>query len=105
MYFQYIKIILSFAETYRLAVANKICNDLVIYEQASQNPIRDLIPAGKEHPILLNIMIANAAYHVFNLYCDSASQNSPKSPTQLLSLREGPWQDSYRDALTAKQNA
>lgn len=85
--------------------ANKICNDLVIYEQASQNPIRDLIPAGKEHPVLLNIIIANSAYHIFNLYCESASWQPPKSPIKPLNLYEGQGQDVYKDALTAKQNA
>lgn len=93
--------------------STQICEDLVIYDGPGQNPIRDLIPAISAYPSLLQIMLANSAFHVFNISRDPISQSpyqQDQKPClvayyQAVSKFGGPMRSSYQDALLAKQQA
>ncbi|KAF1962288.1 hypothetical protein CC80DRAFT_462308 [Byssothecium circinans] len=93
--------------------ATQLCEDLVVYDTPGQNPMRDLIPAITAHPSLLQIILANAAFHVFNISRDPMSQSSYQQSQrpclvayyQAVSRFGGPMKSSYRDALLAKQQA
>lgn len=93
--------------------ATQICEDLVIYDGPGQNPIRDLIPATTAYPSLLQIILANSAFHVFNISRDPMSQSpyqQDQKPCLVAYYQEvsrfgGPMKSSYRDALVAKQHA
>lgn len=98
---------------YLFHFADQLCEDLVLYDLPGRNPIRDLIPATSEYPLLLQIMIANSAFHIYNLSREpinaTIQQESPKLclATYCRSLQRfrGPVTSSYRDALVAKQHA
>jgi hypothetical protein len=95
-------------------VNRSVCKDLVIYDIPHQNPFRDLIPLASQHPVLLNIIIANSALNISN-----ASQRSEARPFSLSvqsrstmravpQLRDSPTSQSsiwYKDALIAKYRA
>lgn len=93
--------------------ATQLCEDMVVYDMPGQNPIRDLIPATSDYPLLLHIIVANSAFHVFNISRNPMGQSAyqaKQSPCliayyQAVSRFGGPLQSSYRDALTAKTNA
>jgi hypothetical protein len=93
--------------------ATQICEDLVIYDGPGQNPIRDLIPATTAYPSLLQIILANSAFHVFNITRDPVGQSpyqQEQKPClvayyQNISRFGGPMKTSYADALLAKQQA
>ena len=93
--------------------ATQICEDLVVHDGPNQNPIRDLLPATAAYPALLHIILANSAFHVFNISRDPLTQ-SPYQQTQrrylvaqyqAMSRYGGPMKSSYADALLAKQQA
>lgn len=91
--------------------ANQLCSDMVYYDGPGHNPIRDLIPATSGHPLLLNIMIANSAFHVYNFSREplrpskyqGSSRTSVLAYYRAVSPYGGAFQSSYRDALLAKQ--
>ncbi len=93
--------------------ATQLCEDMVVYDMPGRNPIRDIIPATSAYPLLLHVIIANSAFHVFNLSRNpmgqSAYQARPSSCLvayyQAVSRFGAPLQSSYKDALTAKTNA
>ncbi|KAF1849272.1 uncharacterized protein K460DRAFT_375942 [Cucurbitaria berberidis CBS 394.84] len=93
--------------------AAHVCDVLVVHDMPGQNPIRDMIPATSAYPQLLQIMIANSAFHVFNISRNPMGQSAyqgQQSPTamayyQAVSRFGGPMKSSYRDALVAKQRA
>ncbi|EUC45619.1 hypothetical protein COCMIDRAFT_36712 [Bipolaris oryzae ATCC 44560] len=93
--------------------ATQLCEVMVVYDGPGQNPIRDLIPATSAYPLLLQIIVANSAVHVFNISNNPVGQSSyqeQQSPTvmayyQAVSRFGGPLKSSYRDALVAKQHA
>jgi hypothetical protein len=93
--------------------ATQICEDLVIWDGPGQNPIRDLIPATAAHPLLLQIILANSAFHVFNITQDPVGKSpyqQNRKPCllayyQSVSRFGGPMKSSYADALVAKQHA
>jgi len=93
--------------------ATQICEDLVIYDGPGQNPIRDLIPATSAYPSLLQIILANSAFHVFNITRDPVGPSSYQQEQkpcliayyQGVSRFGGPMKTSYADALLAKQQA
>lgn len=93
--------------------ATQLCEVMVLYDVPGQNPIRDLIPATAAYPLLLHIIVANSAFHVFNITRNPMGQSSYQghlSPTvqayyQAVSRFGGPLKSSYRDALVAKQHA
>lgn len=93
--------------------ATQICEDLVVYDGPGQNPIRDLVPATSAYPLLLQIILANSAYHVFNISRDQMGQSpyqQERKPClvayyQAVGKFGGPLKYSYRDALVAKQQA
>src|SRR5690242_4315446 len=93
--------------------ATQLCEDMVVYDMPGQNPIRDLIPATSAYPLLLQIIVANSAFHVFNISRNPMGQSAyqaQQSPClvayyQAVSRFGGPLQSSYQDALTAKTNA
>ncbi|KAE8866913.1 hypothetical protein PTNB73_05007 [Pyrenophora teres f. teres] len=47
--------------------ATQLCEVMVVYDVPGQNPIRELIPATSKYPLLLQIIVANSAFHVFNI--------------------------------------
>ncbi|KAL5115640.1 hypothetical protein ACEQ8H_006439 [Pleosporales sp. CAS-2024a] len=93
--------------------ATQMCDVMVVYDTPGQNPIRDLIPATAAHPLLLHVMVANSAFHVFNLsrnpmgpsayQADSISAVS--SGSQIMPFPGASLESSYKDALVAKQQA
>jgi hypothetical protein len=93
--------------------ATQLCEDMVVYDMPGQNPIRDLIPATSAYPLLLHIIVANSAFHVFNISRNPMGQSAYQAQQssclvayyQAVSRFGGPLQSSYRDALTAKTNA
>ncbi|KAF2126747.1 hypothetical protein P153DRAFT_377715 [Dothidotthia symphoricarpi CBS 119687] len=93
--------------------ATQLCEVMVVYDMPGQNPIRDLIPATSAYPLLLHIIIANSAFHIFNLSHNPIGQSAyqtEQSPClvayyQAVSRFGGPLKSSYRDALVAKQQA
>ncbi|KAF1941778.1 hypothetical protein EJ02DRAFT_192097 [Clathrospora elynae] len=93
--------------------ATQLCEVMVVYDIPGQNPIRDLIPATSAYPLLLQIIVANSAFHVFNISRNpmgqSACQGDESPPVtayyQAVSRFGGPLKSSYRDALVAKQQA
>lgn len=93
--------------------ATQLCEVMVVYDMPGQNPIRDLIPATSAYPLLLQIIVANSAFHVFNITRNPMGQSAyqgERSPTvmayyQAVSRFGGPLKSSYRDALVAKQQA
>lgn len=93
--------------------AEQLCEDMVVYDTPGQNAFRDLIPATSAYPLLLHVIIANAAFHVFNISRNPMGQSAYQaqiSPClaayyQAVSQFGGQSPSSYRDALTAKTNA
>jgi hypothetical protein len=93
--------------------ATQLCEVMVVYDMPGGNPMRDLIPATSAYPLLLQIIIANSAFHVFNITQNPMGQSAyqgEQSPTvvayyQAVSRFGGPLKSSYRDALVAKQQA
>ncbi|THY24323.1 hypothetical protein D6D01_05518 [Aureobasidium pullulans] len=79
--------------------ASDVCRNLVLYDTPHQNPFRELIPLTRQDPILLQIIIANSALHMFN-----ASQKfSGRENNRLHESRRHEVAGPYFDALTAKQ--
>ncbi|KAF1836329.1 acriflavine sensitivity control protein acr-2 [Decorospora gaudefroyi] len=93
--------------------ATQLCEVMVVYDMPGGNPIRDIIPATSAYPLLLQIILANSAFHVFNITQNPMGQSAyqgAQSPTvmayyQAVSRFGGPLKSSYRDALVAKQQA
>jgi len=93
--------------------ATQLCDVLVVYDTPDQNPIRNLIPAVSAHPLLLHIMVANSAWHVFNISRNPMRQSRYQGETsadvipyhQAPSCFGAPLKSSLRDALVAKQQA
>ncbi len=98
-----------------MVVASDVCRDLVLYDIPKHNPFRNLIPLTRQHPLLLQIIIANSALHISNasqksLVWDNTTAFPPRHYTSLLrspcsrySAIQHP--ESYSDALAAKQRA
>ena len=98
----------------RIIVASDVCRDLVLYDIPKHNPFRELIPLTHEHPVLLQIIIANSALHMSNASQKSLLLDTPAFPLRhSTSLMTSPpssssaiqQPDSYNDALAAKQRA
>ena len=99
---------------YCLSVASNVCKDFVVYDTPEHNPFRELIPMTHDHPLLLQIIIANSALHMSNTCQDPLS--SPTTPS-LSPSQTGPLSSadstrpvaqrlkSHNDALVAKQRA
>jgi hypothetical protein len=93
--------------------ATQLCDVMVVYDMPGQNPIRDLIPATSAYPLLLHVMVANSAFHVFNISRNPMSVSTYQANSgsevaldhQVTSCANGPLKSSYRDALVAKQQA
>jgi hypothetical protein len=85
-----------------IVVASDVCRDLVLYDIPKHNPFRQLIPLAHQHPILLQIIIANSALHMSNA-CQKSFLLGSSSPDSSSSVKQLP--DSYNDALAAKQKA
>ncbi|KAF1918308.1 fungal-specific transcription factor domain-containing protein [Ampelomyces quisqualis] len=93
--------------------ATRLCDVLVVYDVPGQNPIRDLIPLVATYPSLLHVMVANSAFHVYNISRNPISQSMYRADSAssgilgppVASYAEGPLKSSYRDALVAKQQA
>jgi hypothetical protein len=94
---------------YLVHFATKLCADMVAYDAPGRNPMRDLVPATPAFPYLLHIMIANSAFHVYNISRDSdafstAEDQDANRDTAVTSYRASNMK-FYKDALTAKQKA
>lgn len=97
-------------------VATILCEDLVISDVPNENPFRSLIPTCRDHPILLHIIVANAAMHIssmnrssFDLHNGSVEGSlSDSTPVDTLSLTrysiDSP-AGTTLDALAAKHKA
>lgn len=92
--------------------ATQLCDVMVVYD-TGQNPIRDLVPAVSAYPLLLHVMVANSAFHVFNISGNPMGQSAYQADSNstvgdgmpLVTYDVGPLKSSYRDALVAKQQA
>ncbi|KAE8308067.1 fungal-specific transcription factor domain-containing protein [Aspergillus transmontanensis] len=96
--------------------ATTLCEDLVISDVPNENPFRSLIPTCRDHPILLHIIVANAAMHISSMSRSSfdshignvQGQLSESSSTNTLSRTRYSTDSSASatlDALSAKQKA
>ncbi|KAF2272514.1 uncharacterized protein EI97DRAFT_385719 [Westerdykella ornata] len=91
---------------YLVHFATKLCADMVAYDGPGKNPMRELVPATSSFPFLLHIMIANSAFHVFNISKGPIHiQEEEGHNNAELIWRNAPNQKFYRDALVAKQKA
>lgn len=97
-----------------IPVASDVCGDLVLYDLPEHNLFRELIPLTKDHPILLQIIIANSALHMSNACQKLLAFDTKASPiSDCKSLPSSPHSSSfttqqsasYNDALAAKQRA
>ncbi|KAK0823424.1 hypothetical protein LTR73_008516 [Friedmanniomyces endolithicus] len=79
--------------TVRRDVATDVCPDLVLYDIPARNPFRSLVPLTKQHPLLFQTIIANAALHM---------SNACQKPFTLAVKLHG---ESYTHAFAAKQQA
>ncbi|PVH81605.1 hypothetical protein DL98DRAFT_416313 [Cadophora sp. DSE1049] len=96
--------------------ASDVCKDLVLYDKPGNNDFRELIPLTRDHPVLLDVMIANAALHMSNAYQKSAALTPPFRPA-LASPGSGfasrtdskltftQQSRAYKDSLAAEQRA
>ncbi|ORY14409.1 fungal-specific transcription factor domain-domain-containing protein [Clohesyomyces aquaticus] len=99
------------ARYYLLHFASQLCADMVVYDQPGENPFRDLIPATSANPLLLQVILANSAFHVYNLSREPVDQSAIQGNRKqclaayyrTVSRFGGPMKTSYRDALVAKQ--
>ncbi|KAF2746187.1 hypothetical protein M011DRAFT_468677 [Sporormia fimetaria CBS 119925] len=95
---------------YLLHFATKICADIVAFDEPGQNPMRDLIPATLQYPFLLHVMLANSAFHVFNISQGPVSmtgreENGRRHQGSITAAQSTPNHRFYTDALVAKQQA
>jgi hypothetical protein len=103
----------SHSRYYLYHFATQLCEDMVVYDIPGQNPFRDLIPATSAHPLLLHIIVANSAFHIFNMSHKPMIQSNYQGDRssclvtydQGFNQFGGPLQSSYRDALTSKAQA
>ncbi|KAI6778487.1 Acriflavine sensitivity control protein-like protein [Emericellopsis cladophorae] len=89
--------------------ADRVCQDLVARDQPNNNPFRELLPLTKQHPVLLQILIATSALHWSNIFrpvtdipselTDPGGYLAQLRSTDLVSRK------ALIDALTAKQRA
>ncbi|KAF2740124.1 hypothetical protein EJ04DRAFT_425235 [Polyplosphaeria fusca] len=92
--------------------ATHLCTEYVVHDGPGRNPIKDLVPATSNNPLLLQVMIANSAVHVHNLSSElfkPATLQFDRKPNLVAYYSGatrfgGPFNTSYRDALVAKQN-
>ncbi|PVI01073.1 hypothetical protein DM02DRAFT_562051 [Periconia macrospinosa] len=93
--------------------AANLCETLVSYDMPGQNPMREIIPAIKRHPSLLQIMLAASAFHIYNTTKEPLKQSRYQQLqkvnfaicNQASNKCTGPMKSYYRDALLAKQKA
>jgi hypothetical protein len=97
-----------------IIVASNVCGDFVLYDIPKHNPFRELIPLTHQHPILLQIIVANAALHMSNACQKSLLLSTTPSPLRHRAALPTPpsssssaiqQSESYNDALAAKQHA
>ena len=97
-------------------VATTLCEDLVIADVPNENPFRSLIPICRDQPILLHIIVANAAMHISSMSRPSVGSHMGGVQTLLLGDSSLNILSNTRhsidapagatlDALSAKQNA
>ncbi|RMZ37382.1 hypothetical protein CA14_011645 [Aspergillus flavus] len=96
--------------------ATTLCEDLVISDVPNENPFRSLIPTCRDHPILLHIIVANAAMHIssmsrpsFDLHNSSVQALLPDHSAVKTPIHTRYSTDSSAsatlDALSAKQKS
>jgi len=93
--------------------ATQLCDVMVVYDTPDQNPMRNLVPATSAYPLLLHIMVANSASHVFNISRNPMHQSTYQvdSDTAIVPYNKpascfgAPFKSPLRDALVAKQHA
>ncbi|KAE8405969.1 fungal-specific transcription factor domain-containing protein [Aspergillus pseudonomiae] len=96
--------------------ATTLCEDLVIADVPNENPFRSLIPICRDQPILLHIIVANAAMHISSMSRPSVGSHMGGVQTLLLGDSSLNILSNTRhsidapagatlDALSAKQNA
>lgn len=99
---------MSDALTY-LAVADRVCVDLVARDGPGSNPFRELIPLSKRHPLLLQILIATSAIHWSNIFRPITSipngVSDPGGYFAMLRSKDLVSRQALIDALAAKQKA
>ncbi|KAF2710143.1 hypothetical protein K504DRAFT_476211 [Pleomassaria siparia CBS 279.74] len=100
---------------YLFHFATQLCAEMVTYDVPGNNPVRDLIPVVSDSPLLLQIILANSAFHIFNILrepveTESSTYQDDRRPRLIAhyggpNRLGGPLKSSYRDALVAKQQA
>ncbi|KAJ0135204.1 Uncharacterized protein HZ326_21768 [Fusarium oxysporum f. sp. albedinis] len=89
--------------------SERVCKDLVVRDTPESNPFRELIPLTREHPLLLQILVATSAIHWSNIFRrvseTPAGLTNPASYISLLHSRDLVTRQALIDALTAKQKA
>lgn len=86
-----------------------MCKDLVVRDTPESNPFRELLPLTRNHPLLLQILIATSAIHWSNIfrpnYTIPAGLTDPGGHLSLLRSKDLVTRQALIDALTAKQKA
>ncbi|KAH7134346.1 fungal-specific transcription factor domain-containing protein [Dactylonectria macrodidyma] len=89
--------------------ADRVCKDLVVRDTPESNPFRELLPLTRNHPLLLQILIATSAIHWSNIFRPNhtipAGLTDPGGHLSLLRSKDLVTRQALIDALTAKQKA
>ncbi|KAK7429880.1 hypothetical protein QQZ08_003501 [Neonectria magnoliae] len=89
--------------------ADRVCKDLVVRDTPESNPFRELLPLTRNHPLLLQILIATSAIHWSNIFRPNhtipAGLTDPGGHLALLRSKDLVTRQALIDALTAKQKA
>ncbi|KAF7542417.1 hypothetical protein G7Z17_g11591 [Cylindrodendrum hubeiense] len=90
--------------------ADRVCKDLVVRDTPESNPFRELLPLTRNHPLLLQILIATSAIHWSNIFRPNhttipAELTDPGGHLSLLRSKDLVTRQALIDALTAKQKA
>ncbi|KAF4981322.1 hypothetical protein FZEAL_2855 [Fusarium zealandicum] len=89
--------------------SERVCKDLVVRDTPESNPFRELIPLTRNHPLLLQILVATSAIHWSNIFRRvseiPAGLTNPGGYLSLLRSRDLVTRQALIDALTAKQKA
>lgn len=106
----------STADANILQVTNFTCPNIMLYDLGPNCPMRSLIPFAVKYPVLLNVITAISAFHLFNVTYKSALSGQTRASKPLWNHLPSNLDDMAffpdkslsiirRDALLAKQNA
>lgn len=85
--------------------STRLCYEVVLDHLNLENPLQDILPLAAAHPLVMQIIIANSAYHLFNLYRQAYRKGQSFTQSTDLVSSNPLLRQAYKDALIAKQSA